>query len=227
MIGLQVVIHLKPPNNMRRHPRADGSMRVLHGVAQLHFFAVLEERLRIRHDLGVERIWHLVARLIHRIGQISTFIHAHQHWVQVQIIQMVGATADLSQQISAANHLFQITRPDLSHDLADFGGEEGEEIDDLVRRSGEFLTQARGLNADADRAGIGLTLTDHDAAHRDQRRSTNAVFLGAHHRCDDNIAARSEATVSPQSHAVTQLVHGETLMPLSQAHFPRQTGVFN
>jgi hypothetical protein len=63
VVGLQLVAHPEALDDVARHPRADRPQRVLHRVAQLHLLAVLEERLGVLHDLRVERVGHLVARL--------------------------------------------------------------------------------------------------------------------------------------------------------------------
>src|SRR5258708_21422673 len=43
-------------------------------------------------------------------------------------------------------------------------------VHDLLGRTSEFLTQLLVLRADTDRAGIRMTLTDHDAADRKSTR---------------------------------------------------------
>src|SRR5207302_9565971 len=59
----------------------------------------------------------------------------------------------------------------------------------------ELGTQLRVLRADADRAGVGMALPHHDAAHGDQRRRADTVFLGTQHGCDHHVATGLDAAV--------------------------------
>ena len=55
---------------------------------------------------------------------------------------------------------------------------EGDQVDDLVGIAGELVAQRFVLGTHANGAGVGLTLTHHDAAHRDQGSRADAVFFG-------------------------------------------------
>jgi hypothetical protein len=67
--------------------------------------------MRIVHDLGVERIGHLVARLVAVIDDPVRAIDGDQHRVEVEIVQMRGPPADLRQQIGPPDHLVERPRP--------------------------------------------------------------------------------------------------------------------
>ena len=83
------------------------------------------------------------------------------------------------------------------------------------------------MRADTDGAGVGLALAHHDAAHGDQRRGADAIFLGPHHRGHDDVTPGAQPTIGAQRDPVAQVVHRQNLMRLGQAHFPRQTRVFD
>ena len=72
----------------------------------------------------------------------------------------------------------------------------------------------------ANRAGVGLALTHHDAAHRDQSGSTDTVFFGTHHRSHHNVTTRAQTTVGAQCNAFAQVVHGQELDVPRSAPFP-------
>ncbi len=70
-------------------------------------------------------------------------------------------------------------RAEAGEDLAHFLGDEGDQVDDLLGSPVNLARSALVLRADADRAGVGMALAHHDAAHRNQRSGADAVFLGA------------------------------------------------
>ena len=199
----------------------------LDGIRQLHLLAIFQEPRRVAHDLCVQRVRHSIARLVAVVGDPVRPIHGQQKRVQVKIVQVGRATADLCQQVGAANHLIQRTRADRGQNLAHFLRIEGDQVHHLVGIAGELATQGFVLRTDAHRAGVRLALTHHDTAHRDQRGGADAVFLGAHHRGHDNVAAGAQAAIGPQGDTVTQVVHRQNLMRFGQAHFPRQAGILD
>jgi hypothetical protein len=70
----------------------------------------------------------------------------------------------------------------------------------LTTFSGVPVNLARSfvLGADADRAGVGVALAHHDAAHGDQRGRADAELLGAQHGGDHDVAAGLDAAVGAQ-----------------------------
>jgi hypothetical protein len=62
----------------------------------------------------------------------------------------------------------------------------------------ELGAQRLVLRADADRAGVGMALAHHDAAHGDQRGGADAEFLGAQHGGDHHVAAGFDAAIGAQ-----------------------------
>src|SRR3546814_14204295 len=91
---------------------------------------------------------------------------------------MLGAAADLAQQLGAADHLVEAAAAELGENLAHFLGDEGHQVDDLLRAAGAFGAELFILGADADRAGIAVALTPHDAAHGEQAQRSDAIFPG-------------------------------------------------
>ena len=227
MIRLKLVIHAKAANDMAGNPGADRAVRILHCIAQLHFFAFLQETRGVAHNLGIQRVQNSVARFVAVIDDFGCTIDGDQQRVEIQIVKVGRPTADLRQQIGTANHVIQTTRPDRGEQFAHFGCIERDEVHDLIRVAGKLAPQRFVLGTDADGAGVRLALTHHDTAHSDQRRSTDAVFLGPHHRGHHDIAARAQPAVGPQGHAVTQVVHRQNLMRFGQPHFPRKPCIFD
>mmetsp|Transcript_7112 Transcript_7112/g.11612 ORF Transcript_7112/g.11612 Transcript_7112/m.11612 type:complete len:430 (+) Transcript_7112:1278-2567(+) len=227
VIGLQVVAHLELADDMAGCPRTDGAVRVLHRIAQLHLFPIFEEPRRVAHNLRVQRVGHRVAVLIAVVNNLGRAIDGDQHRVQVQIIKVGRATADLRQQVRTANHLIQGLRTDRGEDFPHFLRIEGDQVHNFVCRSGVLRTQVFVLSTHANRAGVGLTLTHHDTAHRDQRSGPNTILFRTHHRGHYDVASRAQTTIGPQRDAFTQVVHRQNLMRLGQTHLPWQTTVFD
>jgi len=118
------------------------------------------------------------------------------HAGRVEVVEIGAAARDLMEQIAAADRLLERAQAERGQDLAHLLGDEAEQVDHLVGRALELLAQVGALGADAHRAGIGVALADQDAAHRDQRRGTDAELLGAEHRRDHHVAAGFDAAVS-------------------------------
>src|SRR3546814_12289495 len=89
---------------------------------------------------------------------------------------MLRAAVHLLQQFSAANHFIQAAEAKTGEDFAYFLGDEGHEVDDLFRGSSELGAQPLVLHTDAHRTGVAMALTHHDAAHRHERKRTDAIF---------------------------------------------------
>src|SRR3546814_790285 len=147
--------------------------------------------------------------------------------VEVEVVEMLGAAADLAQQLGAADHLVEAAAAELGENLAHFLGDEGHQVDDLLRAAGEFGAELFILGADADRAGIAVALTHHDAAHGDEAQRSDAIFLGAENRRDHDVAPGLEPAVGAQADAVAQPVERQHLIDFGQAHFPRRAGIFD
>ena len=227
MIGLQGVAHPEFLDDMTAGPRANGAVRVAHGIGKLHLFAVVKEPRAVLDDFCVKRIGHVVAGFRAVIGDLRRAIDGDQQRVKIKVIQMRRAARNLTKQIRPTDDFIHRPRANAGQNLAHFLGVEGDQVHHLIRRAGKFLAQFGVLGADAHGAGVRLALTHHDAAHRDQGGGADAVFLGPHHGGHHHIAAGAQPTIGAQGDAFAQVVHGKNLMRLCQAHFPRQARIFN
>ena len=86
--------------------------------------------------------------------------------------------------------------------------------------TGKALAQLRVLSGDANRAGVEVTLTHHQAAFSDQRCGGKAYFVSTEHSRDHYVAACSYAAVRLYSNTAAQTVHNEGLVGFSKADFP-------
>ena len=133
----------------------------------------------------------------------------------------------MAEQISTANQLIHRARADTGQNLAHLLRVEGDQIDNLIGRSGKFVPQRFVLRANTHRAGVGLALPHHDTAHCDQGGGADAIFFRAHHGRHHDIAASAQTAIGAQCHPLAQIVHGQNLMRLSETHFPRQASKFD
>ena len=99
------------------------------------------------------------------------------------------------QQISTTNHVIKRFRTNRGEHFAHFLRVEGNQIDDLIRIARELVTQCFVLCTHTNRARVGLALTYHNAAHRNQRSGADAVFLSTKHRGHDNVTTCAQTTV--------------------------------
>ena len=90
----------------------------------------------------------------------------------------------------------------------------------MLGLAGEARAQHRVLRGNAHRAGVEVALSHHDAAGRDQRRGGEAELVRAEQRADDDVAARSEATVDLHGDASAQPVDDQRLVRLGEADLP-------
>ena len=133
----------------------------------------------------------------------------------------------LRKQIGPADDFIHRPRADTGKDFTNLLRVESDQVDYLICCAGKFLAQFGVLSADADRAGVGLALAHHDATHRDKGGGADAVFFGPHHGSHHHITASAQPAIGAKRYPFTQVVHGQNLMRLCQAHFPWQASVFN
>src|SRR3546814_16888587 len=94
--------------------------------------AALEQWFRIVQYLRVEAVGHRVAevrplRSAFLVGRIDL----GEQRVEVEIVEMFGAAADLAAQFGAADHLVEAAAAELGENPAHFLGEDGHLVDDL------------------------------------------------------------------------------------------------
>ena len=161
--------HAKRPRDLARQPGTDRAVGVADRIGQLHLLAAAEHCGGVLDDLRVQAVGHFVAEGGQREAALAVVgVHLGEDRVQVEIVEMLRPAADLAEQFGAADHLVQAAEAEPSEDVADFFGDERHQVDDLFRGADEFRAQTLVLRADADRAGVRMTLPDHDAAHRDE-----------------------------------------------------------
>ena len=206
-------IHAELPGDTRARARADGPHRVLHAVFQLHLLTALEEGLGITQDLRVERIRHRLAA-VRLVDDRAVSIDLDQERIEIEVIQMRCPAADLLEQVGAADGFIERLQAKRGEDLANVFGDEAHKVDHLVRVAREVRAQGFVLRTHAHRTGVGMALAHHDAAHGDERRRTDPVFLRAQHGRNHNIPARAQAAICPQCDLFTEIIEREHLMGL-------------
>ena len=131
------------------------------------------------------------------------------------------------QPLHTPDHLAHRSEAELRHVLADFLGDEAEEVLDELRFAGEVLSELGILRRHADRTRVEMADAHHHAARHDERRGGEAEFLGAHQRRHDHVAARLQLTVDLHDDPVAQLVHPQHLLRLGEPELPRNAAMFD
>jgi hypothetical protein len=99
----------------------------------------LEVRVPIvRAVLRTVYVGHGVAADHGVVGLVLAGIGANQQRVEVEVVEVLAAAADLGQQVGATDDFQQALEAQAGQDLADLFGDEREEVDDLFRRAGEL-----------------------------------------------------------------------------------------
>ena len=196
-------------------------MREIDRCARVERWAAALDQLVVERDL--EAVF-LLAHAAPRHGRGQTRLV--QQRLQVEPLGLpVGHGALDVEAVHAADHLVHRPEAELGHQLAHLLGDEAEEVFDELGRAVELLAQHRILCRDANRAGIQMADAHHDAAHHDQRRRGEAVFLGAEHRADDDVAPGLHLAVNLHDDAIAELVQDQHLLRFREAQLPREAGV--
>lgn len=91
---------------------------------------------------------------------------------------------------------------------------------DWTRARAQLIQQH--LGGDADRAGVGVALAHHDAAHGDERRGGKAKLLGTQQRGHGQVAPGAHLAVGLQRCAAAKVIRHQRLVRLRQAQLPWQ-----
>ena len=115
----------------------------------------------------------LVQPVVLRFPAVGGHPVRHLRAVQkVRKVQPLGLPVVYSptgvQLVHTAYHLVDGAEPKLGHNLTHVLRYEKEVVDDILRPTGEELAQLRVLGGDAHRAGVQVTLAEHDDPKGDQ-----------------------------------------------------------
>ena len=124
--------------------------------------------------------------------------------------------------VHAADHLVDCAEAEFGHVLPHLFSKEEEEIDDVLRLARETRAQHRVLRSDANRAGVQVTLTHHDAAHGYERRGRKTELLRAQQSRNHHVPARLQLAVGLDFDTSAQIIQQQHLLRLSQSKLPGQ-----
>ena len=91
----------------------------------------------------------------------------------------------------------------LSHYFAQFARDKIEIVGEIFRFPRETFLQNIVLGGNTESAVIQMAMAQHHAAHRNQRGSSEAIFLGAQYCRDGDVSSRAHLAVGLQTHART------------------------
>ena len=152
-------------------------MRVADGLGELHRLAPLQRRAVVGDQIRVQSLGHLVAEGGGGEAPLRATVDLGENKVEVVVVQMLGATADLVHQVCTADHVLKPPRVLERQHLARLFGTKGLQRNHYFRRAGDLGAQPLVLRADAHRAGVGVALADHDATQRDEAERADAMLL--------------------------------------------------
>ena len=100
-------------------------------------------------------------------------------------------------------------------------------IHHLLGRAREFFAQLLVLGAHPNRARIRMALSDHDAAHCDQRCCADSELLCTEQGGYHHIPARAQPAIDTKDDTVAELIESQDLMDLRQPQLPGQSGILD
>ena len=217
-----------PTGHLAGEDRAGRAVDVADRQIELHGLAGFQGRLaEVEQRRHVER---LLDPVILRRFVVRLHVLRHHGLVQdrgeVEALCLpVGDRGPRVEPVHPAHHLVDRAESKLGHQLTDLLGQHEEEVDDVLRLTGEPLAQLRILRGDPHRTGVEMALPHHDAADHDERRRGNAEFLGAEHGGDHHVLGRADHAVGLHDDPPAEVVHHEHLVRLGEAELPRQPAV--
>ena len=208
--------------------RAGSAVDVADWQVEFHRGAVLECWLAEFEQRGhVERLLNpvILRRLVVRLHMLR-HLGLVQDRGEIESLRLpVGDRSPSVEPVDPAHHLVDRAEAELRHQFPDFLGQHEEEIDQVLRLTGELLPQLWILSGDPHRARVQMTLSHHDAADHHQRRRGDAIFLGTQHGGDHHVLRSADHAVRLHHDPSSEVVHHEHLMGLGEAEFPRQAAV--
>ena len=217
-----------PTGHLAGEDRAGRAVDVADRQIELHGLAIFQGRFAEVEQCGhVERLLDAVI-----LRRLMVRLHMLRHLGLVQdrgeveaLCLPVGDRGPRVEPVHPAHHLVDRAETKLGHQLTDLLGQHEEEVDDVLRLTGEPLPQLRILRGDPHRTGVEMALPHHDAADHDERRRGNAEFLGAEHGGDHHVLGRADHAVGLHDDPPAEVVHHEHLVRLGEAELPRQPAV--
>src|SRR5882762_5367425 len=131
------------------------------------------------------------------------------------------------EQIGATDQLAELAYAKLGHQLSCLLGDEEEVIHDVLRLAGEFPAQHRVLSRNADRTGVKVAFSHHDATAHDERRGREPEFVGAEDRPDHHVAAGLDLSVNLDRDPAAQAIEHHRLLRFRQAQLPGRARVLD
>ena len=191
-------LHPVQARDFGAEPRTNRAVGVADIIGQLHFLAPFEHRLCIMDHLRIKAVGHFIAECwdaeaARAVGRIDL----GKDGVEIEIVQMLRAATNLTQQLGTADDFIKAAIAKLGQNLAHFFGNEGHQVDHLFRGAREFFAQGFVLNTDPDGAGVGMALAHHDAAHGDKAKRADTKFFRTQNRGNHNVASGFQPAIGP------------------------------
>src|ERR1041384_5704027 len=143
---------------------------------------------KLEQRFVVERVFEMV--MLRRLAVTTDTrrnIRLKKYRRQIEMTRFPVIDLSHLQALRMAHHLVHTAEAELSHQLTHFLRNEHHKVDEVRRISSELRSQFRILCGHADRAGVQMTSTHHDATERDERRSSKTKLFRAKQRGHNNV----------------------------------------
>ena len=122
----------------------------------------------------------------------------------------------LAEQVGAADGLVERPEAEAGEALAHLERDEAQVRLHHLRCPRELRAELGALARDPDRARVEVARAHHQAALGEEERGPERELVCAQERCEDDVAARLEATVDTDAHAAAEAVRDERLLRLGE-----------
>jgi hypothetical protein len=173
-------------------------------------------------DEGVVQLVVQLVVLFCRLPRIVVAGRAVQNRSQVQPTGLRGVSVSLPKQVGTPHHLVNGAHPKIRHDLAQLLRHKVHVAHHVLGLAHELLAQLRVLRGDAHRAGVAVTLPQHNAPQTDEGRGAKAKFFASQQRRHGHVPPGFEAAVHPEADAGAEVVFEKHLLRLRHAQLPRE-----
>mmetsp|Transcript_21480 Transcript_21480/g.44151 ORF Transcript_21480/g.44151 Transcript_21480/m.44151 type:complete len:370 (-) Transcript_21480:714-1823(-) len=156
--------------------------------------------------------------------------HTREELVDIDVLGLRN-TATLAgaclEEIGTSNNVIDLAVSKVSQKLTNFFGYEFEEVDNVLRSSGELLSELFLLTRDTHWASVQMANTSHNTTFGNHGNGSETKLFGSKKSTDDNISSSSDTTVNTQGNTVAKSILHQSRVSLGKSKLPRTSGVLD
>ena len=210
----------------RKH-RSHGAVGIVNREFEFYRHLILDGRVSTADNLAVKHIGNVMLLLGHVDYGIGLGLFRHvKELAEIKVRSLEGVMVGLDMEhVGASDNLVKAADTYFGKSLADFLGEELEEVNHILAAPSETLAKFLVLGRYSDRACVHMALAHHHASEHDKCTCGETELLGTEHCHYNHVTRTLELTVSLELHLTAKVVDDKGLLCLCQTYLHRQTGI--